>query len=95
MARPSLTIISEEVKSDNLEVIDLPLLVGRILREKGAPTTKQQQNNKLQFGVKYPCAITEALISIKTATGGKSGRIDNTILKSTPALLYHYHTRII
>jgi hypothetical protein len=55
--------------------------MGKIFRGKGAPTTKQQDENKLQFGVKFPCAITEALISIKIAIKGKYGRINDIILK--------------
>ena len=50
--------------------IDLQLLIGKIFQKAGAKQlAATTEHNKVTFGVKFPSAITEAIISIKTTTG--------------------------
>ena len=69
------------IENDSLEldVIDVQLLIGKIFRNLGAQISSAKiERNKILFGVNYPSAITEALITVKTTSGAY---INNIILK--------------
>jgi transposase InsO family protein len=58
------------VETDDLIEIDYLLLLGKIYRNLGAPkTTSKVDRNKRLFGVNFPSAIAEALMTIRTASG--------------------------